>query len=102
MTSTFEVASKFKDAINEINWEKITSPVMETDDQINETRNRSLHEEDQSKVIFFWNNRNARRKHPGTLIFWFKDSDINIEHYESFCFENLAPDHALLRGKIKP
>ena len=36
MTSTFEVASKFKDAINEINWEKITSPVMETDDQIND------------------------------------------------------------------
>ena len=36
MTSTFEVASKFKDVINEINWEKITSPVMETDDQIND------------------------------------------------------------------
>jgi len=22
---------------------------------------------------FFWNNRNARRKHPGTLVFWFKE-----------------------------
>lgn len=25
------------------------------------------------KVIFFWNNRNARRKQSGTLIFWFKE-----------------------------
>ena len=23
--------------------------------------------------VLFWNNRNARRKHPGTLIFWFKE-----------------------------
>jgi len=35
-----------------------------------------------------------------TLIFWFKDSEINMDHYESFCFENMSPDHALLRGKI--
>ena len=27
----------------------------------------------QDKVIFFWNNRNARRKQPGTLMFWFKE-----------------------------
>ena len=25
------------------------------------------------KIIFFWNNRNARRKQSGTLIFWFKE-----------------------------
>jgi len=25
------------------------------------------------KMIFFWNNRNARRKQSGSLIFWFKD-----------------------------
>lgn len=25
------------------------------------------------KLIFFWNNRNARRKQSGTLIFWFKE-----------------------------
>ncbi len=25
------------------------------------------------KFVLFWNNRNARRKHPGTLIFWFND-----------------------------
>jgi glycosyltransferase involved in cell wall biosynthesis len=25
------------------------------------------------KMVFFWNNRNARRKHSGTLVFWFKE-----------------------------
>ena len=25
------------------------------------------------KFVVFWNNRNARRKHPGTLLFWFKE-----------------------------
>ena len=27
----------------------------------------------ENKFIVFWNNRNARRKQPGTLIFWFKE-----------------------------
>lgn len=25
------------------------------------------------KTLFFWNSRNARRKHPSTIIFWFKE-----------------------------
>ena len=44
-----------------------------TDEQIKEIREDSLAPEDQSKVIFFWNNRNARRKQSGSLIFWFKE-----------------------------
>ena len=44
-----------------------------SDLQIDEIRNRSLQEEDRSKVIFFWNNRNARRKQSGSLIWWFKE-----------------------------
>ena len=36
-------------------------------------RSESLHEDDVNKVIFFWNNRNARRKQSGTLIWWFKE-----------------------------
>jgi glycosyltransferase involved in cell wall biosynthesis len=43
------------------------------DTQIDEIRKNSLHEKDHSKVIFFWNNRNARRKQSGTLIWWFKE-----------------------------
>ena len=44
-----------------------------TDLQIDEIRNRTLQEEDRSKVIFFWNNRNARRKQSGSLVWWFKE-----------------------------
>ena len=28
---------------------------------------------DKDIEYFFWNNRNARRKHPGTLLYWFKE-----------------------------
>ena len=34
----------------------------------------------QDKFIVFWNNRNARRKHPGTLIFWFKQFLDKVGH----------------------
>jgi glycosyltransferase involved in cell wall biosynthesis len=44
-----------------------------SDQQIQEIRNSSLDEKDRDKVIFFWNNRNARRKQSGTLIWWFKE-----------------------------
>ncbi len=42
-----------------------------TDEQIVQIRKDSMHPEDVDKVVFFWNNRNARRKHSGTLIWWF-------------------------------
>ena len=32
------------------------------------------------KVVFFWNNRNARRKQSGTLIFWFKEFLDRVGH----------------------
>ena len=38
-----------------------------------EIRKSSLSEEDRGKFIAFWNNRNARRKQSGSLIFWWKD-----------------------------
>jgi len=36
------------------------------------------------KMIFFWNNRNARRKQSGSLIFWFKDF-LDIVGHENAC-----------------
>jgi len=39
-------------------------------DQISELRKNSGFED---KFVVFWNNRNARRKQPATLIFWFKE-----------------------------
>ncbi len=44
-----------------------------SDEQKKELRNTTLAEPDRDKVIFFWNNRNARRKQSGTLIWWFKE-----------------------------
>lgn len=32
------------------------------------------------KMVFFWNNRNARRKQSGTLIFWFKEFLDKVGH----------------------
>ena len=43
------------------------------DEEIDEIRKSTLHPDDIDKTIFFWNNRNARRKQSGTLIYWFKD-----------------------------
>jgi len=36
-------------------------------------RTQNLHPDDVDKFIVFWNNRNARRKQSGTLIWWFKE-----------------------------
>jgi hypothetical protein len=43
-----------------------------SEEQIKNIRQMSLPESDREKTIFFWNNRNARRKQSGTLIYWFK------------------------------
>ena len=34
----------------------------------------------EDKMLFFWNNRNARRKQSGTLIFWFKEFLDKVGH----------------------
>ena len=42
---------------------------------------RAGHHKIQSdKILFFWNNRNARRKQSGSLIFWFKEFLNEIGH----------------------
>ncbi|MDA7494530.1 glycosyltransferase [bacterium] len=56
-----------------------------SDLQIKETRERSLQEEDRDKVVFFWNNRNARRKQSGTLIWWFKEWLDKEELHDKAC-----------------
>ncbi len=38
-----------------------------------QARAQVLPEDDRDKFIVFWNNRNARRKQSGTLIYWWKD-----------------------------
>ena len=41
---------------------------------------RNLITGNKEKMVFFWNNRNARRKQSGTLIFWFKEFLDKIGH----------------------
>ena len=40
----------------------------------------SLGPDSMDKMVFFWNNRNARRKQSGTLIYWFKEFLDRIGH----------------------
>ena len=50
-----------------------------TQEQIKEVRERHLGD-DKDRVVFFWNNRNARRKQSGTLLFWFKKFLDKVGH----------------------
>ena len=44
------------------------------EEDIRAFREQSLSgEKNPNRTIFFWNNRNARRKQSGTLIWWFKE-----------------------------
>ena len=42
--------------------------------------NSSINHKNSDKKIFFWNNRNARRKQSGTLIWWFKEFLDEVGH----------------------
>jgi len=44
------------------------------------------------KFIIFWNNRNARRKQPGTLIFWFKEFLDRIGHDKAVLLMHTDPN----------
>lgn len=41
---------------------------------------KTIAEDNVNKTIFFWNNRNARRKQPGSLLFWFKEFLDQVGH----------------------
>jgi len=43
------------------------------------------------KMIFFWNNRNARRKQSGTLIFWFKEFLDKVGHDKAVLLMHTEP-----------
>ena len=55
----------------------IFKPFSETD--INALRRDNFPEE-RDKTIFFWNNRNARRKQTGSVVFWFKEFLDQVGH----------------------
>tara|TARA_R100000005_G_C4956683_1_gene174962 strand:- start:217 stop:1131 length:915 start_codon:yes stop_codon:yes gene_type:complete len=43
------------------------------------------------KTVFFWNNRNARRKQSGSLIFWFKDFLDRVGHDKAMLIMHTDP-----------
>ena len=45
----------------------------------------------EDKFVFFWNNRNARRKQSGTLIFWFKEFLDKIGHDKATLIMHTEP-----------
>jgi glycosyltransferase involved in cell wall biosynthesis len=45
----------------------------------------------ENKMIFFWNNRNARRKQSGTLIFWFKEFLDKVGHDKAMLLMHTDP-----------
>jgi len=62
-----------------------------SDERIEEIRRANLNKEDQDKVIFFWNNRNARRKQSGSLIFWFKKFLDEVGHDKAALIMHTEP-----------
>jgi len=45
----------------------------------------------EGKTVFFWNNRNARRKQSGTLIYWFKDFLDEVGHDKACLIMHTEP-----------
>lgn len=52
---------------------------------------RNLITGNKEKMVFFWNNRNARRKQSGTLIFWFKEFLDKIGHEKACLVMHTEP-----------
>jgi len=46
----------------------------------------------EEKFVVFWNNRNARRKQPGTLIFWFKEFLDRVGHDKASLIMHTDPE----------
>jgi glycosyltransferase involved in cell wall biosynthesis len=45
----------------------------------------------EGKVVYFWNNRNGRRKMPGSLMFWFKDFLDEVGHDKATLIMHTEP-----------
>jgi len=66
------------------------------DDKIKSNREKIfkdslLDDQDEEKMVFFWNNRNARRKQSGTLIHWFKEFLDKVGHDKAILMMHTDP-----------
>ena len=53
--------------------------------------NFDKHQKTEGKFIFFWNNRNARRKQSGSLLYWFKDFLDQVGHDKAVLIMHTDP-----------
>jgi len=59
----------------------IFKPIENNEEFLQEFKKQTFGEHyDPDKFVFFWNNRNARRKQSGSLIFWFKQFLDKVGH----------------------
>jgi glycosyltransferase involved in cell wall biosynthesis len=68
----------------------------EEEQKIKILRNRvavesSNHHKNPNKKIFFWNNRNARRKQSGTILWWFKEFLDEVGHDQATLLMHTDP-----------
>lgn len=61
-------------------------------DKILNFRNESIGVENSDKLIFFWNNRNARRKMSGSLVYWFKEYLDKVGHDKALLLMHTDPN----------
>jgi len=61
------------------------------DDKVQEFRLRRFGPEGAKKFYFFWNNRNARRKQSGSLIYWFKAFLDKVGHDKAVLIMHTDP-----------
>jgi len=59
-------------------------------EQVDLFRKQSL-PNSEGKTLFFWNNRNARRKQSGTLVFWFKEFLDQVGHDNAMLLMHTDP-----------
>ena len=62
------------------------------EEEIATLKKSNFTEGDMGKVIFFWNNRNARRKQSGSLIFWFKKFLDKVGHDKACLIMHTDPN----------
>ena len=72
-------------AVNSSIFHKYTDPdklalVKEVRDNVTTGDGVAPHLKNENKKFFFWNNRNARRKQSGTLVWWFKEFLDEVGH----------------------
>ena len=58
---------------------------------MNEIERYSIMAKSEGKMVFFWNNRNARRKQSGTLIFWFMNFLDKVGHDKAMLIMHTEP-----------